>query len=152
MGKRGPAKKPTNLALIHGDRASRINQDAPEPDDAALVAPETLSPDAVDIWNYTVARLEGMSIATAADRDALACYCEAVVAHREATAEVESRGLLVPGAMGGLVKNPAVAMQRDAAVLVRTFAREFGLTPSARSDISVGGAKRPTNGPERYFS
>jgi phage terminase small subunit len=45
--------------------------------------------------------------------------------------------MLIEGIMGGVVRNPAVAQQRDAALMVRSFAREFGLTPSARAGIKV---------------
>jgi hypothetical protein len=31
MGKRGPAKTPTNIAVLHGERKDRINQAEPKP-------------------------------------------------------------------------------------------------------------------------
>ena len=51
------------------------------------------------------------------------------------------------------MRNPLLAVQRDAAALIRVFAREFGLTPSARSDIRMGGGKSDAGaGPERLLS
>jgi P27 family predicted phage terminase small subunit len=50
--------------------------------------------------------------------------------------------ILIKGVMGGLVRNPALAIQRDAAFTVRTFAQEFGLTPSARSRVAGSTAEQ----------
>lgn len=139
MGKRGPAPKPTVLKLIDGTRGSRVNHDEPLPTDAPPEAPATLSDAAREVWDYTLAELEAMRLAKAADRDALACYCEAVVNHRKASAVLAQSTILIKGIHGGLVRNPALAVQRDSATLIRAFAQEFGLTPSARSGIAVGG-------------
>jgi phage terminase small subunit len=45
----------------------------------------------------------------------------------------------VRGARSGeLVKNPLHQIVRDNAILQRAFARELGLTPSARTGLAVG--------------
>ena len=44
-----------------------------------------------------------------------------------------------------------IAGQRDAASTLRTFAREFGLTPSARADFGQSKGNDGT-GPERSLS
>lgn len=155
MGKRGPARRPTNLALLNGEKPSRINFDAPIPQDGIPEPPYEMSHDVADVWAYTCGQLAQMGTLSLADRDTLAAYCEAVITNADlARAIVENPDPLIPGAMGGLVRNPLYAMKRDAATLLRTLAREFGLTPSARSDISVGGSNggRPDAGPERFFS
>lgn len=156
MGKRGPAGKPTQLRLLHGDRSDRINTDEPVPTDGDLTTPEgaDLDPEVQAVWDYTVDQLEGMGLAFPADRDALLCYCEAVVAHRKASAAIARSGLLIRTSRGGnFMRNPLIQVQRDSATLVRVFAREFGLTPSSRSDIHMGGGKGEQGaGPERLLS
>jgi hypothetical protein len=53
MGKRGPAPKPTNLRLLHGDRRDRINTSEPLPADGIPVCPKS-APDVVrEVWDYT---------------------------------------------------------------------------------------------------
>jgi P27 family predicted phage terminase small subunit len=127
---------------LHGDRPNRINHDEPTPADGPPDCPDDASDDVREVWEYTLSQLIVMGIATAADRDALRCYCEAVVTHRKASALLKTpASVLIPGAIKGtVVTNPAVRVQRDAATLVRAFAQEFGFTPSARSEIHKGGA------------
>jgi hypothetical protein len=38
MGKRGPAPKPTNLRVLHGEKPYRINQAEPKPRSSLLTA------------------------------------------------------------------------------------------------------------------
>jgi P27 family predicted phage terminase small subunit len=151
MGKRGPAPKPTNLRVLHGDRRDRINTREPQPREALPEPPERMSPGALVIWEYTIEELASMRTITAADRDALACYCEAVATHRRAS-ELLARSDILMKALHGdrLVRNPLLAVQRDAAYTIRQFAGEFGLTPSARSSIRVG--QRNVEDVERLLS
>lgn len=154
MGKRGPAKRPTQLAILHGEKPSRINNDEPLPDEGAPDVPYELDDEVQEVWDYAIHQLGVMRTLSPADRDTLVAYCEAVVMHRRASRALRDQSLLVAGAMGGQVRNPLVQMQRDAATLVRVLAREFGLTPSARSDISASGARPASGGagPERLLS
>jgi P27 family predicted phage terminase small subunit len=140
MGKRGPAPKPTNLRLLHGDRQDRINTNEPQPAEGLPVCPTEVSPEVRAIWDYTLGQLATMKLASPADRDALLAYCEAVVTHRRACELLAKSSILIKGLHGGLVRNPAVQIQRDSALLLRALAQEFGLTPSARSQISFPGA------------
>jgi P27 family predicted phage terminase small subunit len=60
------------------------------------------------------------------------------VNYQKATEVVDQDGILVEGRRDGLVSNPAVRIQRDAATLIRMLASELGLTPSSRSRLSAG--------------
>ncbi|WP_394621288.1 phage terminase small subunit P27 family [Lentzea sp. JNUCC 0626] len=142
MGKRGPSPKPTALRLLHGDRADRINTDEPTPRTGLPHCPDDASDEVRQVWDYTVAELQVMGLAFPADRDSLRCYCEAVVAHRRSSAVLAKSAILVKGIHGGMVRNPALQIQRDAAMTIRAFAGEFGLTPSARSTIRAQEAGR----------
>lgn len=139
MGKRGPVGAPTALRLLRGDKPCRINDREPVPSDNRLEPPADMSAEVLAIWDYTLAELTHMKTAVAADRDSLVCYCEAVVAHRKASAILARSSVLVKGLHGTLVRNPALQIQRDAAHTVRGFAQEFGLTPSARAGIVMEG-------------
>jgi P27 family predicted phage terminase small subunit len=134
---RGPRPRPTQLKLLHGDRKDRINHAEPLPRNALPELPDGVSDEVREIWEYTLRELIAMKVAHAADRDALLCYCEAVVTHRKASALLKKSAILVQGRDGGLVRNPVLQIQRDAATLIRGFAQEFGLTPSARTRVEV---------------
>lgn len=147
MGRRGPTPRPTALKLLHGERESRINRNEPIARDVLPEPPDDMADDVRKVWDYTIGELEVMKIATAADRDALRAYCEAVITHRKASAILAKSPVLIKGLHGGMVRNPAVAVQRDAANSVRVFAQEFGLTPSGRTRIQtegrIGGDSNP---------
>lgn len=138
MGKRGPAPKPRALRLLHGDRADRINDYEPVPSGDPLVPPDGITVEVREVWDFTVRHLEIMGIAAASDRDALRAYCEAVVAHAKACEILAKSAVLIKGIHGNLVRNPALQIQRDASRTMLRFAQEFGLTPSARTQIEVG--------------
>ena len=70
------------------------------------------------------------------DVDVLAVFCDLLVQLERAKQMLEP-GLLLEPRPKQLVTNPAWRIYRDAAVLVRAYAAEFGLTPSARSVIRV---------------
>jgi len=137
MGKRGPAGKPTNLRILHGDRPDRINQNEPQPREGIPSCPPWLDADARKVWRYTIAELKAMKLVTRADRDALAAYCTFVVQFERMTRLVNTTGGLIKGRKDGVVKNPAAQLQRDAAQMMAKYAAEFGLTPRARSEITV---------------
>lgn len=136
----GPPPKPTALRLLHGDRKSSINAREPATRSLPPTAPDGIADDVRAIWDYTLAGIIYMNIAADVDRDALICYCEAVVAHRKASAILAKSPILIKGQMGGMVRNPALAVQRDAATTIRGYCQEFGLTPSARTRIQTDAA------------
>lgn len=78
-------------------------------------------------------------VITAVDRDLFRIYCEEVALEREIRGLVRRMGLLVRSSShaqrGELTKNPLLAVLRDHAALVRSFASDLGLTPTARSGI-----------------
>jgi len=137
MGKRGPAPRPTALKVLSGERESRINRNEPKPRNVLPEPPLDMTPDGLEVWQYTVRELAPMRIATAADQHLLAAYCEAVALHRRAVRLLANEDLLIEGQRGNLVRNPAVQMMRDAATQILQLGAQFGLNPRARSEIKV---------------
>lgn len=135
MGKRGPAPKPTTLRLLDGAQPSKVNRNEPQARSGKIEPPDELSDGVRIIFEYVVAELEHMRIASPADVHSIVCYCEAVDKHRKASALLAKSSVLIKGLHGGMVRNPALSIQRDAANTIRQFAQEFGLTPSARARI-----------------
>jgi len=79
-----------------------------------------------------------MGTARACDETSLAAYCESVARFRVASDLVSQTGLMIRDRQtGDWRKNPAVAQARDASFELRTWAREFGFTPSARQPLRV---------------
>jgi P27 family predicted phage terminase small subunit len=101
-----------------------------------MVAPRWLSSYAREEWDAVCGQLEAMGTVAPCDTTALSCYCEAVARWRKLT-EVVTVSPPAFEVNGVLVKNPTYSQMRDAEIAVRLFAREFGLTPSARAGIRV---------------
>ena len=136
MGRRGPAPAPTKLKLLKGTEPGRINLNEPKPLPGRAERPGWLSKYAAEEWDRVAPHLEAMGTLTAADGMALAVYCESVARWRQISAVVANSPPVIQRE-GLLVKNPAYSQVRDAAIEVRMWAREFGLTPSARAGIRV---------------
>jgi P27 family predicted phage terminase small subunit len=135
--KPGPRAKPTAIKQLRGVKPSRINLDEPKLDASDGACPEWLVDEAQEVWHTVAPMLIEHGLLSVVEEEQLAVYCTAVALHRQAAREVERDGLIVNGAMGGKVKNPALTVLREAATTIRQFAAEFGLTPSARQSIKV---------------
>ncbi|KOX21247.1 terminase [Saccharothrix sp. NRRL B-16348] len=153
MGKRGPASKPTQLRILHGDRTDRINDREPAPPEQEIICPDWASDGAREIWGRLAPSLEQRRVLTAWDVDAFLVLCEALNRYRNATALVNGSALLVQGG-SGLMKNPALQVQAEAERTFLTYAARFGLTPSDRQSIKVevGGDQDHKGGPGRLLS
>ncbi len=76
-----------------------------------------------------------MQLLTAIDRASLAVYCSAVAEFEQASVVLREKGRTFETPNGFLQSRPEVAMQHRAAVLIRMYAEQFGLTPSARTRL-----------------
>ncbi len=132
---RGKKPMPTALKLVAGTNKRYINDDEPQPSEGIPQCP-TRNTAILEVWDYTVKELVRMGVITMADRDALATYCEAVVTHRLATELAAREGLVLPNGK----PHPAVRIAKEAAMMIKGFAAEFGLTPSGRTRIRVKAA------------
>ena len=148
MGRRGPAPKPTALRVLHGDRADRVNAAEPRPADLDIEPPDWLSPEAVEVWDRLAGDLTTKGVLTAWDTEAYACWCDAVVRRRKAAAVLAEDGEVIElpvynknGELAGhrLAKSPWTLVLREADAQVQRYGARFGLTPSDRSQLSIGG-------------
>ena len=137
MGRRGPAPTPTGVKLRQGEtRPSRVNRMEPLPRHAAPAMPRGMEPEARKTWRRVVREMRGTDVILAADADVLRCYCEAVAAYVRSATMLAGSTVLVRRD-GELAKNPLHQVVRDNRDAVRLFARELGLSPSARASLRV---------------
>jgi len=160
MGKRGPAPKPPPLRVLHGDRKDRINTAEPIPSAGEVAPPQWLSAEAVAVWECYAPDLEAKGVLTPWDVEAFACWCDAVVRRRRAAQALAEQGEVVElpvfnknGELTGhrLGKNPWTLVLNEADAQVQRYGARFGLTPSDRSQLSIGGEKDGL-GAERLLS
>jgi P27 family predicted phage terminase small subunit len=133
---RGRKPVPTALKIVRGNPGKRAlpeNEPAPKGD---AVAPEWLSDAAAAHWPVVAKQLEDAGVLTSMDAHALALYCEAFARWRDANANIEKYGLVVPGQKGSLTTSPYVLIANAAFEQMRKMLAEFGMTPSSRARVS----------------
>ncbi|GAA2789980.1 phage terminase small subunit P27 family [Streptomyces showdoensis] len=160
MGKRGPAPKPTALRVLHGDRKDRINTEEPRPAEGDVAPPAWLSNEAVEVWDTLADQLTATGVLTGWDVEAFANWCDAVARRRAAAEHVDQEGAVVEhpvfnknGDQTGvrMGKNPWLLALDAADAQVQRYGARFGLTPSDRAQLHIGGQEKP-GGAERLLS
>ncbi len=139
MGRRGFPAAPGSVKLALGEtRPSRVNFLEPSPRRHAPSMPKDMDGGAKAVWRRVLREMGHTEVIRAADADVLRCYCEAVSQYQSSMRMLVSSSPLVRGARSGdLIKNPLHQIVRDARDAVRLFARELGLSPSARAGLNV---------------
>lgn len=133
MGSRGPRPAPTAIKRAKGVRSDRINNSSePVPTEGRLPpCPRHLSPGAKRVWRLRAPDLHRRGVLTSWDVEMFAFYCD-LADQAERARELLGPGLLLNRG-DSYVTNPAWRIYRDIISELRLLAREFGLTPSARS-------------------
>ena len=140
MGRRGFPKTPTETLKLRGSfRAAQRNDPTPPP--GLPTCPDWLDEHGRAKWDELLPLVSAMGVATTADGDMLAMYCEAFSDFMKASAEIASDGLTCISEKGAQYQHPAVGIKNKAIERMRHLAALFGLSPSSRADLGVGGKK-----------
>lgn len=138
MGRRGPASAPTKVKLLRGEQhLNRLNLLEPTPPANTPTMPHGMDAAAKVVWRRVLRDMRDTGVIRAADTDVLRAYCEAVATYVVTANLLSKSGPLVRGQKGELVKNPLHQVVRDNRDAIRLFARELGLSPSARAGLHV---------------
>jgi P27 family predicted phage terminase small subunit len=138
----GRRPTPTALKLVTGNPGKRaLNKKEPKPRVKAPTCPAHLDAKGKAIWKKLCALLKAMGVLTEADGFALerlvACYvdiqeCRELIERDGRTYETIDQN------SNTLIKNnPAVNQLRAADAQFKSYLVEFGLTPAARSKVTV---------------
>jgi P27 family predicted phage terminase small subunit len=157
----GRPRKPTALKLITGEkRPSRLNPNEPKPKKLVKTPspPPHLGKIAKAEWRRVAKPLHSLGLLSIIDMEILAQYCKAVQDEREACGRlahynmnnVEHPNLLPPGRAGTYTTHPYVHHRNEARKQIAVFAREFGMTPSARSRVQGAVPKNTGNKFDRF--
>lgn len=143
--KPGPAPKPKALRLVEGNPSGRPIPNQPEPDATAPACPRWLPVEAKRMWRRLAPELERLGLLTRIDGEAFAAACIAWANAVEAGKAIKREGVLIVatvydrhGESTGerTIRHPGFQILRDSLHQFRTFAAEFGLTPSSRMRLS----------------
>jgi P27 family predicted phage terminase small subunit len=136
-----PKPRPAALKLIEGrgngrDSGGRVVPEAPKFKRLPPAAPEWLPHAAKAEWDRVVPELARLDLTKPADRASLTAYCLAWDRLVQAQALINKEGVLGVNSQG-VVRHPAVAVAEAASKELRSWAAEFGLTPSAEARLST---------------
>lgn len=136
MSTRGRKPKPTELNRVQGNPGHRpVNTREPKPA-SPVKTPRGMSAGAKTFWRDHAAELERLSILTGVDTPALRLAAEHYALAVQAAAELHQTGLTVMG-KDGERKNPLAQVFKDNALAFKSFAVEFGMTPSSRTRLKM---------------
>jgi P27 family predicted phage terminase small subunit len=113
-----------------------VNYREPIPSSNVPKMPADMDAEAKAVWRRVISSMGHLGVIRVPDSDILRCYCEAVSRYAQAARLYAGSGPLVRRD-GGLVKNPLHQVIRDDSDQIRLFARELGLSPSARVGLHV---------------
>lgn len=146
----GHNRKPTHLKVIQGTaRPSRMNKNEPKPPPIAPKCPARLPAKAKKEWRRLAPDLERLGLLTRLDRDALADLCLCIVRLEEAEQDIAKRGMLVPGGLGGMKRNPNIITAKEYRAALSRWCDKFGLNPAIRGSMNIARPEKEDD--EEFF-
>lgn len=146
-GRSGRRPKPTAQKALAGNPGKRaLNKNEP---DFGLVTdidpPEWLGEHATRVWQMVVPQLLKAKVLALTDLHNVEAFCTAYDNWRLAQESIREHGIVVAGASGGPVKNPALTAANEAMRQMVTFGSMLGLDPASRTRIIGGNKQKSTN-------
>lgn len=144
----GRKRKPTALKIVQGNAGKRAlpkNEPAPEALREVPEPPYWMAETAAEVWQRVAPWLTETKIMAATDLHNLEAFCVAYQRWREAQDDIDNNGLVVTGAQGGPLKNPACTVANESLRQVATFGAALGLDPSSRARLKPGNSGEKTN-------
>ncbi|MCP4426912.1 MAG: phage terminase small subunit P27 family [Chloroflexi bacterium] len=95
-----------------------------------------MSKGAQKFWRDHASEMERISVLTGVDSAAFRLMAEHYTVALQAVAALQEDGLVVEG-KDGQKKNPLAQIFKDNSLAFKSFATEFGMTPSSRTRLKV---------------
>ena len=145
MTRPGPAPTPTPQLKLAGSWRAKKRKAEPKPKAGRPRCPTHLSPDARRAWKAIIPQLAAMGVLTKIDGTALVLLVETWAIWREAEGIVRKQGMVYEvldeyGDLKIMRRRPEVAIMNEASRQLLRLLQEFGLTPSARTRLTVDDA------------
>ena len=138
---RGRKPTPDRIKALNGNPGKRPPNDSPPAFAAGAKCPAWLDAYAREEWELVAGELGRLGMLHGVDTATVASYCEACSLLRHANDEIAANGGLTTIDCGksGLRRHPAVGTALDAIRTIKSFAAEFGFTPSSRARVKAPG-------------
>lgn len=153
----GRPPKPAHLKIVEGrgngrDSGGRVVPKTPEFVRLPPEAPRWLKGEARAEWDRVVPELQRLQLTKQPDAASLVAYCLAWERLVAATAIVDHEGMVIhDDVQGRAQRHPALLTAEAASKELRSWAQQFGLTPSAEARLRMpkgddGGEANPFAG------
>lgn len=144
---RGRKPKPTAKKKLAGNPGKRaLNHAEPEFSKITDVdPPDWLSERAAVMWKMILPELLRENVVALTDLHNVEAFCIAYDNWRMAQESIKEHGIVVAGATGGPVKNPALTAANETMRQMVTFGSLLGLDPSSRTRLIGGNKEKATN-------
>lgn len=141
---RGRKPKPNAQKKLSGSK--HVNDAAVEFDLMANVdPPEWMTDLAKEMWKTVCPHLCKKKVLAVTDLHNLEAFCMAYSTWRDATQNVREFGVVVEGATGGPIKNPACTVVNESMRQIALFGGSLGLDPASRGRLVGGGSSENSN-------
>jgi len=147
-GRSGRRAKPTARKELAGNPGKRaLNKEEPSftPIKGAS-PPEWFDELSSTMWVMVAKELCAQQVLCATDLHNLEMFCVAYSTARQSQEHVAKHGVVMEGATGGPVKNPALTALNEAMKQMASFGGMLGLDPSSRSRL-IGAGKKTSKNP-----
>lgn len=152
MAVRGRKPKPTALKKLEGNPGKRpLNHKEPKPKKGLPICPDWIESEAKIEWKRMCGILGPMGLLTEMDMTAFAGYCQAYARWKAAEEYLTANGETFETPSGYIQQVPQVSIAQTNMKIMLKFCTEFGLTPSARSRISIGNEGEPKDEMEKIL-
>lgn len=130
---------PTHLKLVKGNPGKRkINRREPQPIGELKTAPDWLTDEQKEIWNYAITHAPP-GLLKMIDASVLVVWTVARDTHQKAAQNFAKSKMLYTTKSGDPMQNPLLPVMNKQAILMMKAAGELGFTPSSRSRIEIDG-------------
>ena len=141
--KRGPPPQPTALKILRGNPGRRpLNEHEPQPASGFPPCPDHLQGTAREAWERFGRELEACGVGTQLDATALEMLATTYAAYLDAAGKVATGGAVwlkkaEPGEIPGYTFSPFWSVMNREFKHLRMMLSEFGMTPAARSSVTM---------------
>lgn len=139
---RGRKPKPVAMKKFEGNPGHRpLPSDDPAPRLASFAPPAKLAnlAYAIEFWCEHAIALDAIGVLKSIDRAAFEAAARDYHEYLVAEDKVGSLGRIIPTQEGNLIQNPWVSIRNKAQKRWKDWLAEFGLTPSSRARLKLGG-------------
>jgi len=145
-GRSGSRHKPAALRIVggthdtsrHGDVDQAKREIAANRAERIPSAPDFLKGPAIALWRRLGPILHRRGLLTSRYRETFALLCRAYGEVVENQRVIDAQGRYVTTDKGNVIQHPAVGAANRASVEYRSYAIEFGLSPSAEGRLGTG--------------